>query len=799
MSTISEFAKTLKMPVEQLLGLCQRAGLEKQDDEDSVSDKDKKHLIQYLRSLSGTGATSVSSRASSSRQVEIQRSGAPGRNRVKVKVKGRYRAPPPPPQATPKPPREAPPPPELEAEPAAVPVEVAPPPVEKKPKAEPRREAKPPARAAAPARASARKGKARPSKTREHRGKVTQDREKRRGQLHIDEQRQRKPRSKKQGKVVVDNKHQFTEPTAQIVREVELSGPMTVAELAMAMAVKSPEVVKTLFSLGETSTINDVLNPDTVELVVETLGHKIRRVNPEDVEADLLLDSSVQGEVESRPPVVTFMGHVDHGKTSLLDYIRKTRVAAGEAGGITQHIGAYQVETAHGRISFLDTPGHAAFTAMRGRGAQCTDLVILVVAADDGVKPQTEEAVKHIKEAKVPAIVAVNKMDRENADIEQVKTQLAALDVRTEEWGGDTMFIPVSAKTGEGVKELLEAISLQAEVLELKAPATGPATGTVIESSLDRGRGATASILVQTGQLRQRDMLLCGKEFGRVKAMFDDQGQQMKEAGPATPVLVLGLSGVPQAGDGMYVVADEQKAREIVRYREAQLSHHQVSMSSRESALAMMDRMGQEQVTSLNVIIKADVRGSAEALRESLEKLSTDEAQVKIVLCGIGGINESDALLADAAKAILLGFNVRADNAARSTIAECGLDLRYYNVIYELIDDVKALLEKQLPPEVREEIVGLALVREVFRSSKMGPVAGCQVTEGTVQRDYPIRVLRDNVVIYEGQLESLRRFKDNVNEVPSGTECGIAVANYNDVRAGDQIEVFRRIETARTL
>ena len=573
---------------------------------------------------------------------------------------------------------------------------------------------------------------------------------------------------------------------------------MTVAELAMAMAVKASAVIKTLMDLGETATINDSLDPDTAELVVENMGHKVQRVHVENVEADLLADCAPTGDPAPRPPVVTVMGHVDHGKTSLLDYLRKTRVAAGEAGGITQHIGAYQLDTPNGKVTFLDTPGHAAFTAMRGRGARCTDLIVLVVAADDGVKPQTEEAIQHARDAEVPMIVAINKIDRDNADPEKVRTGLSALGVQPEDWGGDTMFVQVSAKTGEGMDSLLEAISLQAEVLDLKAPAEGMARGVVVESSLDRGRGATVTVLVQEGSLRQRDLLLCGQEYGRVKGMFDDNGQKVDQAGPAFPVLVLGLSGVPQAGDPMHVVPDDQKAREIADHRKEAARHLQAD-EPREAGLAWAAQMDEEQKTALNLIIKTDVRGSGEALRESLEKLSTDEAQIKIVLSGIGGINESDALLAEASRSILLGFNVRADSAARRTIADRNLDLRYYNVIYELIDDVKAMLEKQLAPEIREEIMGLAEVLEVFRSSKMGPVAGCRVAEGMVQRGYPIRVLRDNVVIYEGELESLRRHKDDVAEVQVGTECGIAVANYNDVQVGDHIEVYRRVETARTL
>ena len=803
MPTIAEYAPSLRMSPEQLLAMCQRAGLPKQDEQDTLSDDDKKQLVRYMRNGGPTGATLVQSRPSVG-QVEIPRTGGPGRNRVKVKVKGKYRlvqpkaevpekAPEPEPAAEPVPETPAETPPEVkQAEPETKQAE---------PEAKVEEGKKKPAAAANAAPRAGRKAKprAKPREAREPRGKPGPGRERHRGQLHIDDQRRtRKPRAKKQARVVVDNKHQFTEPTAQIVREVALGGPMTVAELAMAMAVKASEVIKTLMDLGETATINDVLDPDTSELVVENMGHKVQRVRIEDVETELLLDCVPTGDPVTRPPVVTVMGHVDHGKTSLLDYLRKTRVAAGEAGGITQHIGAYQLETPRGKITFLDTPGHAAFTAMRGRGARCTDIIVLVVAADDGAKPQTEEAIQHARDAEVPMIVAINKIDRENADPEKVRTGLSALGVQPEDWGGDTIFVPVSAKTGEGMDALLEAIALQAELLDLKAPAEGMARGVVIESSLDRGRGATVTVLVEEGSLRQRDLLLCGQEYGRVKSMFDDSGQKVDQAGPAFPVLVLGLSGVPQAGDPMHVVADDQKAREIVDHRKESMRHQQTD-EPREAGLAWAAQMGEEQKAALNLIIKTDVRGSGEALRESLEKLSTDEATIKIVLSGIGGINESDALLADASKSILLGFNVRADSAARRTITDRNLDLRYYNVIYELVDDVKLLLEKQLAPEIREEIMGLAEVLEVFRSSKMGPVAGCRVSEGTVQRGYPIRVLRDNVVIYEGELESLRRHKEDVAEVQVGTECGIAVANYNDVQVGDQIEVYRRVETARTL
>ncbi len=799
MPTIAEYAPSLRMSPEQLLAMCQRAGLAKRDESDALSDEDKKQLVRYMRGGGPMGATLVKSRPSAG-QVEIPRTGGPGRNRVKVKLKGKYRVVRPKietSEKTPEPPVE--PAPEVQSgSPAEVKSEEPREERPEKPATQPKEEKKTPA---APPR-SGRKGKPRskPRDAKDSRGKAPSGRGRRRGQLHIDDQRRtRKPRAKKQGKVVVDNKHQFTEPTAQIVREVVLGGPMTVAELAMAMAVKASAVIKTMMELGETATINDVLDPDTAELVVENMGHKARRSRDEDVEAGLLLDSASEGDPVPRPPVVTVMGHVDHGKTSLLDHLRETRVAAGEAGGITQHIGAYQLETPRGKITFLDTPGHAAFTAMRGRGARCTDIIVLVVAADDGVKPQTEEAIRHAREAEVPIIVAINKIDRENADIEKVRTELTALGLQPEDWGGDTMFVPVSAKTGEGMDALLEAISLQAELMDLKAPAEGMARGVVIESSLDRGRGSTVTVLVEEGRLRQRDLLLCGQEYGRVRSIFDDNGRKVDQAGPSSPVLALGLSGVPQAGDPMHVVADEQKAREIADYRK-EAARRQQTDEPREASLAWAMQMGEERKAALNLIIKTDVRGSGEALRGALDGLSTDEATIKIVLSGVGGINESDALLADASKSTLLGFNVRADSAARRVVADRSLDLRYYSVIYELVDDIKEMLEKQLAPEVREEIMGLANVIEVFRSSKMGPVAGSRVDQGVVQRGgYPIRVLRDNIVIYEGELESLRRHKEDVQEVQAGTECGIAVANYNDVQVGDQIEVYRRVETARTL
>ena len=597
-----------------------------------------------------------------------------------------------------------------------------------------------------------------------------------------------------------DSKHGFERPTAPVVHEVEVPDNISVAELAQKMAIKGNEVVKILFNMGAMVTINQVIDQDTAILVVEELGHVAVPVDFVDVDEKLLAaESQVSGDATGRAPVVTIMGHVDHGKTSLLDYIRRTKVADGEAGGITQHIGAYSVKTDKGQITFLDTPGHAAFTAMRARGAQATDIVILVVAADDGVMPQTIEAIQHSKAAGVPLIVAVNKIDRENADPERVKNELSQHEVIPEDWGGEQQFVNVSALKGTGVDELLDAISLRAEVMDLTAVAEGPAQGIVIESSLEKGRGAVATLLVQSGTLKQGDMIIAGEEYGRIRNMSDESGLSAKEAGPSQPVVVLGLSKTPSAGDDFLVVKNERKAREVAEYRQGKTRETKLAQQQASKMEDMFTQMQDGEISSVPVIIKSDVHGSAEALRDALMKLSTDEVRVKILGSGVGGITETDATLAAASNATIIGFNVRADAAARIAIKESGVDVRYYSIIYEAIDDVKAAMSGLLAPEVREQIVGLALVKEVFSSPKFGDVAGCIVSEGHVKRSNPLRVLRENVVIYEGELESLRRFKDDVNEVRSGTECGIGVKNYSDVQVGDQIECFERIEVARTL
>jgi translation initiation factor IF-2 len=595
-----------------------------------------------------------------------------------------------------------------------------------------------------------------------------------------------------------DAKHGFEMPTARVVREVPITEAMTVGELAQKMAVKATEVIKTLMNMGVMATINQTIEQDTALLVVEEMGHTavLRKEN--------VIEESLQGETDTtlevvpRPPVVTVMGHVDHGKTSLLDYIRRTKVAAGEAGGITQHIGAYHVETAKGMVTFLDTPGHAAFTSMRARGAQVTDIVILVVGADDGVMPQTIEAIQHAQAAQVPIVVALNKVDKPEADPEKVKQELTKHGVIPEEWGGENIFVNVSARTGQGVDQLLDAVLLQAEVLELKAPIDGLAAGYVIESSLEKGRGAVATVLVLRGTLKLGDALLIGQEFGRVRALFDEAGKPVDSAGPSIPVVVLGLSGSPNAGDELLVVESERKAREVAMHRQARSRDVKLAQKS-ANMQDVFSTMGETKPNLVQLLVKADVQGSVEALRDALNALSTGEVAVNVVSSGVGGLTESDVTLAAASKARIIAFNVRGDAAARTAIKEHGVDVRYYSIIYEAIDDIRAVLTGMLAPEVKEQIVGLAEVRNVFRSSKFGTVAGCMVIDGYVRRNFPIRVLRENVVIFEGALESLKRFKDDVNEVRAGTECGIGVKNYNDVREGDQIECYSRVEVARTL
>ncbi|WP_333843302.1 translation initiation factor IF-2 [Pelomicrobium sp.] len=592
----------------------------------------------------------------------------------------------------------------------------------------------------------------------------------------------------------------FTPPSEPMVKEVLVPETITVGELAHRMSVKAAEVIKTLMRLGTMATINQVLDQDTAMIVVEEMGHVAKRAKLDDPEALLNeAQAAVNAPLEPRAPVVTVMGHVDHGKTSLLDFIRRTRVASGEAGGITQHIGAYHVKTPRGEITFLDTPGHEAFTAMRARGAKVTDLVVLVVAADDGVMPQTVEAINHAKAAKVPIVVAVNKIDKPEANPERVKQELVSHGVVPEEWGGDTMFVEVSAKTGQGIDDLLESILLQAEVLELKAPREAPAKGIVIESRLDRGRGPVATILVQSGTLRRGDVALVGAVYGRIRAMQDENGRPVDAAGPSIPVEIQGLSDVPQAGDELVVLGDERKAREIALFRQGKFRDVKLAKQQAAKLENVFEQMGEGQTKSLSLIIKADVQGSYEALAHALQKLSTDEVKVNIVHTGVGGITESDVNLALASKAVIIGFNSRPDATARKLIASTGVDVRYYNIIYEAVDEVKAALSGMLAPEKKESVVGLVEVRNVFKISKVGTVAGCYVAEGVVRRNSQVRVIRDNVVIHTGELESLKRFKEDVREVKAGFECGIALKGFEDIRVGDQFEVFEVVEVARTL
>ncbi|MEM7501640.1 MAG: translation initiation factor IF-2 [Pseudomonadota bacterium] len=836
--TVAQFAEVLKVPVDKLLTQLDEAGIKVDGSDDTISEDAKLELLTHLRRShgqadagSGSGAPRKITLKRKS-QSELRLSGAQGRSRtVNVEVrrkrtyikrdvlekqaqqeqealdmerqaeKDRIEA------EKREQERER----EEKAEAARRAEEERQREMEEKKNAETaaREEAERAAAAAAEEKARQERAdaEARDRRNKEKEKKKGKNSETRYGrkELHVagDKSGRRKRKSPMRRRPVsinTDGQHGFERPTAPVIREVEIPESIAVSELAQRMAVKGNEVVKALFNMGAMVTINQVIDQDTAVLVVEELGHSPKPVTGTDVDEDLLADErTTEGDEVQRAPVVTIMGHVDHGKTSLLDYIRRTKVVDDEAGGITQHIGAYHVKTDKGVVTFLDTPGHAAFTAMRARGAQATDIVILVVAADDGVMPQTIEAIQHAKAAEVPLVVAVNKIDRENADIERVKNELSAQEVISEEWGGDHLFVNVSAMTGEGVDALLDAILLQAELMDLKAPDEGPASGLVIESSLEKGRGAVATLLVQAGTLNQGDMIIAGEEYGRVRNMFDENQRSVKQAGPSIPVVVLGLSKTPSSGDDFLVVKNERKAREVAEYRQSKSRESKLAQQQASKLEEMFSQMTEGEGKVVPVLIKADVHGSTEALRDSLQKLSNDEVKVKVVASGVGGITESDAVLAAASNAVIIGFNVRADGAARAAIKESGVDIRYYSIIYEAIDDVKAALSGLLSPEIRENIIGIAEVKEVFSSPKLGNVAGCIVSEGYVKRANPIRVLRDNVVIYEGELESLRRFKDDVNEVRSGTECGIGVKNYNDVKAGDQIECYERVEVARTI
>ena len=842
--TVSQFAEVLKVPVEKLLVQLDQAGIKVQGPDDRISDEAKLELLSHLRRSHGQGSEEVNQTAAPRKitlqrkqQSEIKLAGAAGRARtvnVEVRVKRTYikrdvleeqaRA------AAPEDDLKA-----REAEDAAkaererheherreserleaenrrrIEEESA----ARKAAEEARRQAEQRDREqtdadrsgrargrteapAAPERAAV---EAKPVKT-----AAEADRDRRtkygRAELHIggDASRRKKKQRVRERKAPMgmEQRHGFELPTAKVVREVGVGETITPQELAQKMAVKATEVIKVMMNLGLMATINQPIDQDTAVLVVEEMGHTAKLLRDDEVETDIQgVDGSVIEKLP-RPPVVTVMGHVDHGKTSLLDYIRKAKVAAGEAGGITQHIGAYHVQTPKGGVTFLDTPGHAAFTAMRARGARATDVVVLVVAADDGVMPQTLEAVQHARAAGVPIVVAVNKIDKPSADPDRVRQELSKHEVIPEEWGGQNMFVNVSAFTGQGIDQLLEAILLQAEVLELAAPLDGLASGNIIEASMEKGRGAVATVIVKKGTLRLGDPIVAGQEFGRVRAMFDESGKSVQEAKPSMPVLVLGLSGAPNAGDELLAAESERKAREVALYRQGKF--RDVKLAKQAAAVGdVFLQMTETKAGVIGVLIKADVQGSAEALRDALNKLSTDEVQVKVVASGVGGITASDVQLAAASNAMVLGFNTRADSGAREMVKETGVDLRYFSIIYEAIDDIKQRMSGLLAPEVKEQIVGTAQVRDVFRSSKFGVVAGCLILEGAVKRNNPIRVLRDNVVIFEGALESLRRFKDDVGEVRAGTECGIGVKNYQDVRVGDQIECYSRVEVARAI
>ena len=838
--TVEQFAEVLKVPVEKLLTQLDEAGIKVSGSDAKISDEAKLELLTHLRRSHGqddTPATAAAPRRITLKrksQSELKLSGAQGRSRtvnVEVRRKRTYikrdvlekqaleeqealdaerRAEEERIEAEAREQERA----KEEQEAAVRAKEEA---LEKEEQA--RKDAEEDARkAAAKAVAAAAEEKTRLEKAEaDARARRTKEKEKAkpkakraetrygRKELHVagDKSGRRKrktPVRRRQVSMGGDSKHGFERPTEPVVHEVEVPESISVADLAKRLAIKGNEVVKVLFNMGAMVTINQVIDQDTATLVVEELGHIAKPVESTEMDEQLLADEQQEGGEEiSRAPVVTIMGHVDHGKTSLLDYIRHSKVAAGEAGGITQHIGAYSVTTDKGTVTFLDTPGHAAFTAMRARGAQATDIVVLVVAADDGVMPQTIEAIQHSKAAGVPMVVAINKIDRENADPERVKNELSQHEVIPEEWGGEQQFVNVSAHTGEGIDALLDSLLLQAEVMDLKAVAEGPAKGLVIESSLEIGRGAVATLLVQSGTLKQGDMIIAGEEYGRIRNMFNETGASIEEAGPSQPTVVLGLSKTPSAGDDFMVVKNERKAREVAEFRQAKTRETKLAQQQASKLDDMFTQMKEGQLSTVPIIIKSDVHGSAEALRDSLTKLSNDEVKVKVLGSSVGGITETDVNLAAASDAFIIGFNVRADASARTAIKESGVDVRYYSIIYEAIDDVKQAISGLLAPEIREQHVGLAEVKEVFSSPKFGDIAGCIVSEGYVKRSNPIRVLRDNVVIYEGELESLRRFKDDVNEVRSGTECGIGVKNYSDVKVGDQIECFERIEVARTL
>lgn len=813
--SIKQFAETLKLSVDKLLSQLKDAGISGKKEADFLSDDEKMTLLNYLKGLHGETVDAPKKVTLKRKQVQkLNLSSGAGKRTVNVEVRkkrtyvkkpetveepvveevvteevvadvpemdavaetkttkeseasaGKVEETPVSPEAI------------LEAVPEPVPVEA-----DKKHKHDKKKQSKPPVK-----EEPKHKGKPKPK---EKQSKKTLA-------MSGDQSFGRRRHKGHKKAHNADNEHGFQKPVEKQVREVPLGETIKVSELADKMAVKATEVIKTMMGFGSMVTINQVLDQETAQLVVEEMGHKFVLVNENQLEDDVV-NQDYEGETVQRSPVVTIMGHVDHGKTSLLDYIRKAKVAHGESGGITQHIGAYHVETGHGGVTFIDTPGHEAFTAMRARGAKVTDVVVIVVAADDGVMPQTKEAIQHAKAAKLGMVIAINKMDKEGANPDRVMQELVAEEVVPEEWGGDTQFIRVSAKSGEGVDDLLDAILLQSEILELEAPLEGPAKGVVVESRLDKGRGPVATVLVQAGTLKKGDIALCGMEYGRVRALVNESGEQVESAGPSIPVEILGMSGVPVAGDDMITVESERKAREVAMFRQSKHKEKKIARQQKSKLDNMFNKMEEGEVQNVNIILKADVQGSIEAIVDALVKLSNDEVKVAVISSGVGGITETDANLAVASDALIFGFNVRADAKAKRLIDSEGIFLKYYSVIYEIVDEVKRAVEGKLAPDFKEEIIGVADVRDVFKAPKIGLIAGCMVTEGNVKRNNPIRVLRDNIVIYQGALESLRRFKDDVPEVRQGMECGIGVKDYNDVKVGDQIEVYERVEVKRTL
>lgn len=814
--SIKQFAETLKLSVDKLLSQLENAGVSGKKEADFLSDDEKMTLLNYLKGLHGDKVDTPKKVTLKRKQVQkLNLSSGSGKRTVNVEVRKKR-------TYVKKPETVEEQEPEVIEE-TAVPEEVV--------TAEIAENAVEEAKSEAPAQEEAlsteeiieavapepvadtkdKKGKhdkkAKVTKASEkdepkHKGKPKPKEKLSKKTLAMSGEqsfgRRRHKGGHKKSNQSANNEHGFQKPVEKQVREVPLGETIKVADLADKMAVKATEVIKAMMGFGSMVTINQVLDQETAQLVVEEMGHKPVLVNENQIEDDVV-NQEYTGETVTRSPVVTIMGHVDHGKTSLLDYIRKAKVATGESGGITQHIGAYHVETGHGGVTFIDTPGHEAFTAMRARGAKVTDVVVIVVAADDGVMPQTKEAIQHAKAANLGMVIAINKMDKEGANPDRVMQELVNEEVVPEEWGGEVQFIRVSAKSGEGVDDLLDAILLQSEILELEAPLEGPAKGVVVESRLDKGRGPVATVLVQAGTLSKGDIALCGMEYGRVRALMNENGEQVKSAGPSIPVEILGMSGVPVAGDDMITVESERKAREVAMFRQSKHKEMKIARQQKAKLDNMFNKMEEGEIQNVNIILKADVQGSIEAIVDALVKLSNDEVKVSVISSGVGGITETDANLALASDALIFGFNVRADAKAKRLIDNEGIFLKYYSVIYEIVDEVKLAIEGKLEPEFKEEIIGVADVRDVFKAPKIGLIAGCMVTEGIVKRNNPIRVLRDNVVIYQGALESLRRFKDDVQEVRQGMECGIGVKDYNDVKVGDQIEVYERVAVKRTL